>query len=518
MVARPRRRPSANLLLALTAVGIVAAVFVTGDRTDWSRGFGYDGRTYGDLAQHFPGAIFGDDGVARPGVAATRGDPPEGIDTYYVRRIFPSAVVYSTLEILQVEKTHRAVVWTFSVYNILILGLIAFLWGRSADLVGIGRRGKLLGLLALLVNFAALKTSSYYPVATDTFAYGLGALTLYFWLRNNVWALALTTFACAFTWPSHLLIGAALIAFPWKSKPLRGASFRSGDGRAARVTFTVLGIAALAAVFAVYKLWGRRVFVSPPYQPVGKESLFALSALVSVLFAFAVLAWLLPDLSRPRRLLSHLGTLVGPRGAVVLVLVLSVLVSQELLADRPGLSGRFLLGQSLTFSIVFPGIFLAALFGYYGPMLVLAALRLRAVRALTHEWGVGMTVAMAAFAGGVLLTEPRKVIDIYPIVMPVFVLAVEQARWSPHLLWVFALASVAASRVWLPIGDIPWEGFAALREFPAQRFYMSTGIWMNWEMYLVHLAAIAAAFGLFLLLRSRRPDVRGELRGVPAGG
>jgi len=154
------------------------------------------------------------------------------------------AVVYYTLSALSIEKTHDNVIACFGVWNALIIALVAFLWCLCADRLGLGRPSKLLGLCALLVNFAVLKSAFYFAVSTDPFALGFSAASLYFWLNRNTAALAVVTFLNAFTWPSALPIGLILIVFPPRHVPLarRPLSFAKASRRA-----TVLKLAAAAA-------------------------------------------------------------------------------------------------------------------------------------------------------------------------------------------------------------------------------------------------------------------------------
>src|SRR5258708_2934915 len=95
--ATPLRRYAAalsgarlDLTLVLAAVAIGLLGYLIGDRTDWSAGFGYDGRFYGELAKNFPYAVFGHGAVIPPGLGHYAGPKLSGVDSYYAFRILPS--------------------------------------------------------------------------------------------------------------------------------------------------------------------------------------------------------------------------------------------------------------------------------------------------------------------------------------------------------------------------------------------------------------------------------------------
>jgi hypothetical protein len=501
-----RHRLGSILTLAALLVAIGGAV--SGDRTDWSGGFGYDGRLYGDLAQHFPGAVFGDAGVAPPGVDPTRAGAIDGLDTYYAARVLPSAVVWATLGAVGVERTHSAVVTAFEAWNVAILTLIVFLWCLCARKLRITQRGTVVGAIALALNFGAVKTAPYWPVATDTFAYGLGAVTLYCWLTGRTLWLALATVAAAFTWPLHLYVGAALLAFPRRGTPLALGSvlgYRRRDRRAVANVVTIAAVLGAAVVLAyeLHEHWRSYVSGAGLTPPASTEA-FGVSVAVSAIFFVVVMLALLPDWSR-LELRATVRPLVGGRGLLVIAVVAIPIVVQHAIARHQGLQGSDLLEQSLAYSTIFPGVFLAALIGYYGPILAIGAVGWRHARDATQRLGPGMVIAVAVFVLGSLLTESRKLIAVFPFAVLACVLAAEQMRWRRGFVVGFALASAVVSRIWMPIGHfafIPTP--SGLRDFPAQRFFTSTGIWMSPSMYLVHVAAGIVLLGLALFARDRR--------------
>jgi hypothetical protein len=482
----------AFLATLLVCLGLVAA----GDRTSWSQGYGFDGRTYGDLAQHFPGAVFGDEGVTPRGYGAFHGRRPQGIDAYYVRRIVPSAVVYLTCSALTIDKTPHNVVVCFEIWTALIVAMVALLWCLMADRLGLGRDPKLLGLFALLLNFAVLKAAFYWPVVTDNFAFGFAAASLYFWLTRNLPGLVAMTLLGSFTWPTELVLGAVLIVFPPGELPLHGAPL-SLAGPQRRSTLLRAAVAAIPAAAAFGFLTHLRATGFQPPEGVPLGGAFWLSAIVASVIVFAGLLWLVPVLERGR-LRELAGSLLHYRTLVAAGVVAAVLVGQALLATRASAVDQgAVFRSSLWYSASDPAIFLVTAIGYLGPLLVLAALRWRDVCRAAHSLGPGATLAMALFVVSLLGAEPRKLIVFYPLLVLVAVSGMRDLASRRWLLPGFAAVSLLLSRIWLPIGKF---GIQSLQSFPAQRYFMSSGIWTSNGMYLAQLAAVAVLAAAFALL------------------
>jgi hypothetical protein len=100
----------------------------------------------------------------------------EGIDPYRLQRVAPAATVHLGLRVLGVTApADAAVVSGFQVLNCACLAGVAVLWGRIARVLGLTLPAFWLGIVGLLVNYAALKMASYYPVLNDVPAFFLGA-------------------------------------------------------------------------------------------------------------------------------------------------------------------------------------------------------------------------------------------------------------------------------------------------------------------------------------------------------
>ena len=487
-----------SLALAAVAIGVVG--YLIGDRINWTNGFGFDGRFYGELAKNFPSAVFGHGAIVPPGVGPYNGPHLSGLDSYYALRILPSGIVWLVLHVLGLSPTNGNVVAVFGALNAAMFGLATFCWCRSADLLGLGDRAKLFGAIALIVNFAVLKTGSYYPVLTDQVALGLGALSLYLWLRGATVWLSICVVAASFTWPLHLAIGALLLLFPAPtdarerlaaSRPQAlSESWRPPPfGLAVGAT---LGLAAIAAL-VILQLQGYK-----QVEGTDKLPLFPLSALVTGLYISAVIAFLLPR--RGRDLIGIVRSIQPRRLVLVLGIVVAVLVAGSLLARRSGFATLPGLKDAFWSSTLDPGLFLVVMLSYFGPLLLFLYADLPRVAADAWRLGPAMVAILGIALLGALQTQSRVIVDLFPFLVLAGVLAARRMYpLSRAGILAFLALSLAVSRVWLPIGSIGFD----LKDFPAQLFFMALGTWTTPSMYAAQLGGIVlVSLALWLVART----------------
>jgi hypothetical protein len=160
-VKRLRRHLNWSLTVAAVAIGVIG--YLLSDRTSWTGGYGYDGRFYGELATNWASAVFGHGRVIPPGIGAYTGPHLVGVDSYYAFRILPSGLVWLVSRALGLAPTHGHVVLVFALLDAAMLGLVIYSWAASSDQLGLNAREKLLGAVALIVSFAALRTGFTSP-------------------------------------------------------------------------------------------------------------------------------------------------------------------------------------------------------------------------------------------------------------------------------------------------------------------------------------------------------------------
>jgi hypothetical protein len=505
--------------LALAAVVLGVVGYLIDDRTNWTDGYGYDGRFYGELATNWPSAVFSDGTIVPPGLGGYAGPALSGVDSYYAFRIVPSGIVWLGLQALGLSPTHEHVILLFALLAAGMFGLATFCWCRSADLLGLGEKAKLVGAIGLVVNFAVLKTGTYYPVLTDHVALGLGALSLYLWLRRATVALVVCIVLAAFAWPVHLVVGVLLLLFPPPTdarEQLAAAVPARESWRPARFGAIIGCLAALVGMSALIWLQVRGYRSA---QGTDQLPLFPLSVAIVGLYVFAVVAFLLPR-GGARQLLGIVRSLAPSRVAIAILVAAGVLVGASLLAQRPGFSATDLFKDAFWSTTLDPGIFIVVLVAYYGPLLLVLLGDLPRVAADAWRLGPAMVAILGLGLGLALVDQPREIIDVYPFVLLASVLAVRRLyTLSAPVVVSFLVVSLVLSRFWFPIGDIGVD-ITKLQDFPAQRYFMATGTWTSPLSYALQLAAVAVGAGaLWLTTRAYRRSARHEprQRAVPAG-
>jgi hypothetical protein len=504
-----RRHLDWSLTATAVAIGIVG--YLLGDRTNWTAGYGYDGRFYGQLATNWASAVFGHGRITPPGIGAYTGPHIVGVDSYYAFRIVPSGIVWLVSQGVGLSPTHAHVVLVFALLDATMFGLATFCWSRSAGLLGLGERDKLLGAIALLVSFAVLRTGTYYPVLTDEVGLGLGALAMLLWLRGATVSLALCIVVGGFSWPPHLLLGGLLLLFPPPANARRqldaaAAAPAHVSWRPAPFGCALGGLAALGAMGVVTYLQvrGYRSLEDTKQLP-----LFPLSVALVGAYVFGVIALLLPP-GGARQLVGVARGVKLWRVALTVVVIGSILIGASLITRRPGYSSTSLFKDALWSTTLDPGLFAVVMVAYYGPLLLLVLGDLPRVAGDAWRLGPAMVGIVGFGLLGALLTQPREVVDTFPFLVLAGVLAARRIyvlSWRA-LLGFFALAFVLA-RPWLPIGNISVD-LTKLGQFPAQLYYMSSGAWTSPLSYGLQLAGVAlialALWGAARAQRKRAPS------------
>ena len=114
-VSSARRHLNGSLTVTAVVIGIVE--YLAGDRTNWTSGYGFDGRLYGELATNWASAVFGHGRIIPPGVGAYTGPRLVGVDSYYAFRIVPSGIVWLVSRALDLSPTHAHVVLVFAMLD-----------------------------------------------------------------------------------------------------------------------------------------------------------------------------------------------------------------------------------------------------------------------------------------------------------------------------------------------------------------------------------------------------------------
>jgi hypothetical protein len=467
-------------VIALALVlGAGIAQWHWGERIAAGRGQGWDGRFYAEMARDFPSQVFG-----------------HRLDAYRLERVLPSGIVYLSLRVFDLPPDDVNIVKMFAFYDLALLCGVVLAWVGIARCCAISVRGRWLGFVLLFVCFANLKVPFYYPVLTDTTAFFLGALLVYFHLgRNKAAMLAVLAFG-AFSWPSFVGLGALLFVF--EPTPLGS---EDGPRRAYGA------VAALAVIAYLAMLPGNpHLDLQPDRSAAVDKRLLPLSIAIVIAYVAAVAA----GLFRSRALFAletYKGAFRPRRAALVVALALLVRLTVHVLSNGARISDVGIYVRNLPARpLIKPGLFLVAHAVYFGVLVPLLIVAWPAACRRAHRLGLGFTLFTAAILAVALTPESRQILHGLPALALIAVLAVEDIRWPDWGRVLVALMAIASTKVWFSLNQGGFLGKSDPFSYPSQFYFMNQGPWMAYENYFLQGGlAVSATLAFVLIQRRARP-------------
>lgn len=474
-------------------------------------GFGWDGINYAAWARDFNKSIL-----------------VEKVNDYYVQRIAPSAIVhfgtkqvlrpfYSHHRIQEILAENKNIILAFGLYNLVLLLLSVWLWGRIADHLALTDIGKWFGFCALFVNYAIAKSNSYQPVLLDTSAFFLGLLMFFFFLNRNSWGLLAVIIVSGFTWPTLPVMATLLLVLPRPDQerepaPLSPATLRwLSIGVAALVTVGVGLMFMYLIRHDVLQGWNRTEMVRINF------GLLWVSVAATLAYVFCGFRAAVND-ARLWNVRGIVRTIQWKWAPVAVVVLLLQRVAYHRLQGPVPSSWQFSDFILYTFvsSLSDPLIFLVAHAVYYGPFILLLAICWRLFCERASKLGVGFKLFVILNLALSICPQSRYQLPSVAAFAIVMVWIVDGWRLNRWQLAVWVLLSLLYSKVWYTFNTGPMNptGMASLLSFPLQHFFMNSGPWMSHSMYLVQggvvLATLVALLLIVLKLRPR-PDAQNQL-------
>lgn len=519
------RRDLVLMLLIVVATGLYNLIWA--EKITWNNGFGADGHMYGSIVKYldkgisrFSGARTAPDNA--PDNSAKKPDLPNRsnsisdravsasafqrllaifsgkLDSYYLQRIVPSAVVFCGLKLLRIPVEDGHIIKGFELLNTILLLAAAWLWMLISRELNLGSSGRWLGFAGLFLNFFNLKFNTYYPVLTDVAAFTLGLGMLYLFLvRGNLRLLGVGVIGF-FTWPTALYTSLLLFIFPRSAGP---SQVESGKNPYSKWISLALGSIAVSMAVFVHYIQGYQ------HNDGTIESWIPLSMCGLFLYVFFATR----GISDTRNILGFErdgGLLLRVLVAITLVLLLKRLSFQ--LSNADDLTAHLGYVQAiLALSVAKPLIFGLAHVVYFGPIALLTYFLWGSIGRNIGAYGPGLILVTCAAVFQSLGSESRQLSLALPFIVAFTAKAAEGLEWRRSYFWFFILLSLLYSKIWLRINFPEPVIFdpGAFFGFPAQRLFMNIGYWMSTSMYLVQggVVAITGVLFYFMLFRSREP-------------
>ncbi len=425
LASRVRRLVASDALLVSAVFALLLVVFTYAEHPLTHDGLGEEGSTNAQLARDYRTRVLG-----------------QGVDDYLIQRVSLPVLVHYCAKLFHYPLSDHAAVKTWRALDLLFLTLAAWLWCVIVRELGIGQRGRWLGVLFLFVNFAVLKWCAYNSAAGDAATLALGLAMLLCYLQGRSFTLAALSLLGAFTWPAALQAGVLLLLFPRKqqnSEPATPAPSRLH-----------LLIAAAAALW-VWQVLHQHDVTFAPLERALSHTYVNLGITLACAYVFFGLALLLND-GRLFRLEYFRGRLADATFWLgIAVWATARMLQYRLTVVRSPLTVEYLSVDLLWSAVLHPGVFLVAHAIYFGPVVVLAFLLWKPVCTNIQRQGTGLVVVMAFALPLALCSDSRQLIVLLPLLVPFVVQAVEEVSWGWTQVGFVAVLSVLASKVWLTI-------------------------------------------------------------------
>jgi hypothetical protein len=308
---------------------------------------------------------------------------------------------------------------------------------------------------------------------------------LYFYLTNRAAGLYACMIPGTFIWPPLPYVAAVLLLFPRDP--------RDGDVPEAprhRLNVAVAVAVALGVVVCILVLLKRGYTAPDPAQARPVYAVIGLSTAVTVAYLISATSTVLRD-DKLFRLAYWRERLWTGRFLLVLAFLFGLKWLSISLSDKQHLTGiKSLISQMAMTGVAKPGVFYLAHVLYFGPILLITLFLWGPTCRLLHRYGVGLTLCAALAVVLGINSESRHLIFFLPIFVAFTIKATDSLAWRPVQYGLIAVMSLLFSKVWLTMNADGPFGETDLTKFPDQYFFMSWGVGMSNEMYLLQGAIV----------------------------
>ena len=460
------------MLLLVAGNGIYQIAFE--DRTTAFGGFGFDGRVYGGLVQDFPTEI-------------------GNLSPHRSSRLLPSAILYGVFQLIGIDDPDRdTVAVAFQILALCSLLLSVGLWFAISEHLKLGTIACWFGFLCLFVNYPNANYCYYKPVLTDTVGFLLAMMLAYGVFTNRFTWQFMALCLGAFANPSLFLFAAPFILF----RRTESADAAFGRSRWPDVIAACVSVGfTMTALYAIYV----REFHPYPKATQIYHHLLPLSLVIVAAYLFFAIRRLIdwPPLYRWRNVFASvqflrclafvaIWVIAGAmRTSIVSAPPHSLVTSLSLLVWSTGANVPMR-------SVVMPGIFLAAHFGFFGPLVVFSIPAWKGICRRLHTQGYGFTLFALILVCCATTNESRHLLVAVPFLVPIVAMYVDDIGVSRITMATFAVSS------WVTLGG-------GNRKGP----------WIRMDQYLwFAVSAVILGVVFWLLLRSRQ-TLAGDTQDVP---
>jgi hypothetical protein len=461
-----------NIQLIIVFIVIIINLFV-GESIPLNNGLGWDGVIYGNIVKEF-------NNVIQTGAIPYA---PQGLDSFYYQRLFPSAIVYVILKVSKIAIDYSSIVFTFKLLNSISLFIATYIWGKITNVINMSNVEKWIAYIFLYCNYCILKMYFYYPVLTDQFTFMLSILMLYLYLINRRNWLLLISLVGAFTFPLISLCAVILFVFNNNRIQKTNEIFDNLKTKIISIIFAIL-ICITNVGYMIYTYYIEKMnVISGSVDYIHSVVPLSISTEGIYLFIGSLMLLYYSNVFNIKEYIQYKFTnrlIVAAMIYLLPVLIIKVIAPSQS-AQGSQISGLL---KNISISFTRPFLFLVSHVIYFGPIIIFLLFYWKAIcKALANE-GIGIRIIIIGCFIMSIMPESRQLTIYLPfIVLFATRIICEKQLFTKNRIIILCIIALLISKCWLIINTQPLDG--SFYDFPFQLYFMQQGPWMSNLMFIV---------------------------------
>lgn len=445
-------------LVAIFVILMFLNIF--GEKVPMADGAGWDGQQYRSMCLHFSSDICS-----------------HSYDTYYIGRVAPFAVVNLSIQILGLQPNNSNTMIGVVVLNciMMVLSLIAFFIISNSQKWKIGT--EIISFASLYFIYPHLKNLFYYPFLTDGFAFSISMWILCAFIKKWHYLMYFLGVISAFVWKTNWIFVLLLLFLP-RTEFRTDVNWRQENKSNTIIINIVKTIISLSPTFVGL------------YLNYNITSLRFINSLIVSCFLFVLLFpininlknWIATFYKN-----ANICYLLIAVGSYLIVKYcqnwLSSGIKNEMFYDNYFLENWFLQLSK------FPLGQIGSYFVYYGIFPLLLILNWNSLVKQFGQYGYGFFIIIALSVYISTYIEARFNINALPFWMLLFANIINRIELKKWILIAYPIMQLIISKFWFTINTpnilTSFES-GNLNDFPAQRYFMQTGMWTSAKLLAVH--------------------------------
>lgn len=447
-------------------------------------GFGWDGVTYASLTHSFDYLL-----------------EHHQINPYYFQRIGIPFVLYHFFSFCKIAFTDVNILKAYSFVNIGFIAIAVLFFFSISKALNISRNVEILCFSLLFFCFPILKYALFYPIIMDIPAFSIAMVLVYLYVKQKTILFFIGILLGSFVYPNFIILG-SLFFFKLPSLDQEETPVPENGHRnklklviSSHVLFYVLFCFTLPIVYIYFFKVAEKMDPTDIFPRVF-DSKTLNSVLYWVCFSAALLYLIFLN-NFPLKYFSFKKVLKSVNIPGVILTVLVFIAVQQLVARFASHEEGYLTTNKYMFNLIKQSLknplnYIVAHVFYYGIAPLLCLFIIKDFKKEIMNLGFGVVLFFNLIVYFSLGSESRQLINYYPFLVLLIMLVLDK-KWNISLGFSVICSGLclALSHFWFTIN----KGLSAelygkielMDKFPAQRYFMFQGPWVNNYMYLVHL-------------------------------